>query len=462
MRPHESIRLTVCQQNAYNEIFGSLMSGNKTHALMGYAGTGKTTMINKLVLALREQNTDVLVTATTNKATAVIASKMPPGTNCQTIHAALGLKVKKDRGKTTLAPKNDRELPEAGTVVIIDECSMIGVDLMKAIRRDLFDCFVLFVGDPAQLPPVGEPVSPSFEVPRRSFLKTVVRQAVGNPIIEAATLLRDLHEGDVDLSWLHTQRNGNDGVFVLDPVKQRQWMDAAFTSEEFAKDPDAFRYLAFSNKCVDRINRRIRAKIYGETESPFIAGEKAVAGEMITSPRGEVTIANSEVVTVVDIQRGGRRFEFEKVSGSEAWTAGIPAWRVVLEGDQGKLTAWLPVEPFIVKRTLGRLESEAERLDHAMKARGQSSEEENTRWQAWKEISETFCDIKHAYAMTVHKSQGSTFRRAFVDLGDIMSAADHSGPLVVSQLLYVAATRASSALMMVNVPAAMRAEGAAA
>ncbi|WP_029604413.1 ATP-dependent DNA helicase [Kozakia baliensis] len=455
MRAHESIHLTVCQQRAYDEIISSLYSGNKTHALMGYAGTGKTTMVRKLVLALNEQSKNVLVTATTNKATAVIASKMPPGTDCRTIHAALGLKVKKERGKTVLVPKDDRELPEPGTIIVIDECSMCGDSLMRAIRRDLSHCFILFVGDPAQLAPVGEEISPSFNVPRKSFLKTVVRQAVDNPIINAATLLRELNGDEVDLSWLHTERNGNDGVFILDHTTQRKWMDAAFTSDEFKNDADAFRYLAFSNKTVDRINKRIRAKIHGETETPFIAGEKAVAGEMISSTKGDVTISNSEVVTVVDIQQSGRRFDFDKVIGSDFWSAGIPAYRVVLEGQQGKLTAWLPVDPWLVKKTLGRLESEAERLDQAMKMRG-LSQETNPRWEAWQEISETFCDIKHVYAMTVHKSQGSTFKRAFVDLGDIMSAGDHSGALIVSQLLYVAATRPSSALMIVNVPSSLR------
>lgn len=440
------------QQQAYDEIMASLLNGTPAHCLTGYAGTGKTTMLSKFVLAVLDLGKEIFVTATTNKAVAVIAGKMPESVTCQTIHRLLGRKVETVGGRKRLVPKVDRVLPPDGSVVVIDECSMIGAELMTCIRSDLRRCFVLFVGDPAQLPPVNEQASPSFSMPRSSHLTKVIRQGAGNPIVRAATRLRGLKEGEVDLSWLRTQRSGNDGIFVLDHDVQKQWMDRAFTSAEFRDDPDAFRYLAWRNATVEKINRRIREKIYGRTDTPFIPGEKAVAGEMISQRGTEVVIANSETVTVVDISEGGRRFTFDKVAGSGAWTAGIPGYQVTLEGEMGELTTWLPTNTAIVRAALGRLEAEALKLAQATRI----PDEENERWLAHAEVEETFSDLKHVYAMTVHKSQGSTFKRAFIDFGDIISAAPRAGHEVASQLLYVALTRASSAAFLCNVPLSLR------
>ena len=48
---------------------------------------------------------------------------------------------------------------------------------------------MIFVGDPAQLPPVGEVASETFAVENRSHLTTIVRQAAGNPILAAAGII---------------------------------------------------------------------------------------------------------------------------------------------------------------------------------------------------------------------------------------------------------------------------------
>lgn len=441
------------QQEAYDQIIGSLMSGNRWHVLMGYAGTGKTTMLAKFVAAMEAAGREVYVSATTNKAVAVIASKMPAGTHCQTVHKLIGRTVHNSRGKQILVPKDDRQLPPPGSIVIIDECSMIADDLFDAISDDLRGSFILFVGDPAQLAPVGQSESRVFtaSVEHKSSLTKVMRQAENNPIISAASLLRSSNGGECDLTWIAPARRGNDGIFVLDHEARKLWIDKAFNSAEFADDPDAFRYLAWTNRTVDRVNRRIREKIYGTTATPFIEGEKAVANAPISN--GTMSIANSEIVTVKAIRQSGRRFEFDAVMGSATWNAVLPGHNIVLEGDSVTIASFLPADPFIVTRTIARLESEAERFDDIFqRTNGRKPlEEENPRWVSWREVQEACCDVKHVYAMTVHKSQGSTFKRVFVDVGDIMLARDRD-PELMNQLLYVAATRPSSALFLCNVP----------
>ena len=86
------------------------------------------------------------------------------------------------------------------------------------------------MGDPAQLPPVGEVASETFAIENRSHLTTIVRQAAGNPILAAAGIIRASQGGGADLSWCVSSSNEEKhGIFLPAEAAQR-WMKKAFTS----------------------------------------------------------------------------------------------------------------------------------------------------------------------------------------------------------------------------------------
>jgi ATP-dependent exoDNAse (exonuclease V) alpha subunit len=195
------ISLNDNQAAALAQILAAYNAGKTRHVLTGNVGTGKTTLMQALVAELMGKDVAICVTAPTHKAVSVLARKLREaklhGVEAITIHSLLGLKPVPKDGSTI--PKREGK-SQAGRyqVVVIDEASMVSSDLFDFIEEDLQHHFVLFVGDPAQLPPVGEVETRCFSVPGKSHLSHIVRQAEGNPIIRAAQMIRDRQDTTPD------------------------------------------------------------------------------------------------------------------------------------------------------------------------------------------------------------------------------------------------------------------------
>ena len=246
------------------------------YLLTGHAGTGKTYLMQRLTKSMLANKRQVILSAPTHKAVTVLARKLAEakieGVACRTIHSVLSLKAKPQADRLVFQRERGAE-PVTADIVVIDECSMVDQDLFRHIKRHLPEAFVLFVGDPAQLPPVGESESQTFRTPNRSHLTTIIRQAAGNPILAAADVIRRSQGGASDLSWcVQAALASGHGVFVPGEAAYR-WMKKAFTSPEFDADPDSFRYLAWTNERVTQINETIRRWRYGDAiPSRFMPG----------------------------------------------------------------------------------------------------------------------------------------------------------------------------------------------
>ncbi|GAN89833.1 bacteriophage-type DNA helicase [Gluconobacter frateurii M-2] len=432
------VTLTLSQKTALDEIIKAHAEGRPTHLLTGYAGSGKTTLMQEVARHFLRLKVVTVITAPTHKATAVLRAKVDKDVECRTIQSHLGLQPSTQGGQTTLVrAKRPQTIPDG--VVIVDECSMISRELMGWIRDLLKYCFVLFVGDPAQLPPVGEEASPSFSVPSRSHLETVVRQAAGNPILEAATVIRQSQGGSVDWSWVQDARRDSSGLFI--PKDVESWLRKAFTSDAFDADNDSFRYLCWTNHRVHQVNQMVRRWRYGDhIEMPFMPGERAVARAPFSrqnEDKNRQQIATNEEVLVMDIQASRLSYRFEACGSVAAWSTDIPSWELtVLTMSGDEITAHLVQDEQQLQAVERRLVQEAK--------------QERKRWQHRFAFQSALLNLQAVYAMTVHTSQGSTFRNVFVDLGDIRRRSG-GNPLETKQLCYVALTRATDMVFLVNV-----------
>ncbi len=249
--------LTPDQAQALSDIEAAYEPGT-SYLLTGHAGTGKTYLMQRLTKSMLANKRQVILSAPTHKAVTVLARKLAEakieGVACRTIHSVLSLKAKPQTDRLVFQRERGAE-PVTADVVVIDECSMVDQDLFRHIKRHLPNSFVLFVGDPAQLPPVGEAESQTFRTPNRSHLTTIIRQAADNPILAAADVIRKSQGGASDLSWcVQASLASGHGVFVPGEAAYR-WMRKAFTSPEFEADPDSFRYLAWTNERVAQSQR---------------------------------------------------------------------------------------------------------------------------------------------------------------------------------------------------------------
>ena len=174
------------------------------YLLTGHAGSGKTYLMQRLTKNMLAKRRRIVLSAPTHKAVAVLARKLVEANvrdvPCRTIHSILSLTPKPRTDRLVFERERDAE-PVTADVVVVDECSMVSEDLYRHIKRHLPSAFGLFVGDPAQLPPVGEVESQTFATKNRSHLTTIVRQAAGNPILAAASIIRASQGGPADMSW---------------------------------------------------------------------------------------------------------------------------------------------------------------------------------------------------------------------------------------------------------------------
>ena len=410
------------QEAAYDTVYDRLARGERYTGLRGYAGTGKTYLVSRLVEQLVEEDCTVTVCAPTHKAVQVLSQQLSglgdAPVDMQTLHSFLGLRLEPaGDGEYELVHDDGCDFTEG--IVIVDEASMIGREEWQHIEETSGFVQWLFVGDPAQLPPVNEDPSPALDVPGPT-LETIHRQAADNPILELATQIRTGEAGRFESTF-------EDGKGVAVTHNRREFLDSilrAFDTEAFAEDATHARVLAYRNKTVRRYNREIRATRYGTDAPRFVEKEWLVATETWFH-EGVPRLTNSEEVRVkkasVDL--------FEADDQSE-WKT----WKLKVRTPGRGLT-----------RTAHVLhEDEFERYENALNKRREAAKEDGAKWNRYYELRERFARVDYAYASTVHKAQGSTFDTVFVDHRDLQACRGAER----QALLYVAVTRPARRLAL--------------
>lgn len=172
------------QQSAALEAVQSWLRNTKRQQvfrLFGYAGTGKTTLAKHLA---ETANGRVLFCAYTGKAAHVLGQKGCDGAS--TIHSLIyRLKGEDEDGPTFVL--NEDSPVKGASLVVVDECSMVGPDLAHDLLS--FGASILVLGDPAQLPPV-KGAGYFTDAEPDVMLTEITRQARKSPIIEMATRVR--------------------------------------------------------------------------------------------------------------------------------------------------------------------------------------------------------------------------------------------------------------------------------
>jgi exodeoxyribonuclease-5 len=370
--------LTEEQEAAYDEVYDRLARGERYTGLRGYAGTGKTYLVGRLVEQLLEEDCTVTVCAPTHKAVQVLSDELGDApVEMQTLHSFLGLRLEPTAdGEYELVADEGCDFNEG--VVIVDEASMIGREEWAHIEDSSGFVQWLFVGDPAQLPPVNEDPSPALDVPGPT-LETIHRQAADNPILELATQIRTGQSG----RFGSTFEDGKGVAITHDHEEFRDSVLRAFDSEAFAEDATHARVLAYRNKTVRRYNREIRAARYGADADRFVEGEWLVATETWFH-EGVPRLTNSQEVRV----KTATVDTFEADDQSE-WTV----WKLKVRTPGRGLT-----------RTAYVLhEDEFGRYENALERRREAAQEDGSKWDRFFELRERFARVDYAYASTVHK-----------------------------------------------------------
>ena len=423
--------------------------------IKGYAGTGKTTMLNALTQTLRTLKIRTVLMAPTGRAAKVLSgyTNLPAFTMHKKIY----------RQKSSTDGLGRFELDKnlyKNTWFVVDEASMISNEVNEnsvfgsgKLLDDLLEyvysgenCRLVLVGDTAQLPPVGINLSPALDstvLQEYGFgvieaeLREVVRQAEGSGILVNATQIRTRIE----------KGEHQNGFFPIDITHftDVERISGADLTESISSSYS--KYGMFETTIVTRSNKRANLYNKGIRGSILFRENEIERGDLLMVVKnnyywaGEDVeldfIANGDIAEIISI------YNYEELYGfrfANVCLRFIDYQDVELDCKIFLETLSIELAAFSYEQNRQLFESVSE--DYA--------DVKNKR-NRWKKVRENpyfnALQVKFAYALTCHKSQGGQWKAVYVDHGylneDMLDNEYY-------RWLYTAFTRPTEKLYLVN------------
>ena len=434
---------------------------NPTYILKGYAGTGKTSLVKTLVRTLPYIGMKYVLMAPTGRAAKVLSSYT--GRDASTIHRRIY--------QTKTLPDGSFRITRAenkykNALFIVDEASMIGeqkefggTSLLDDLLSYVFsgdNCRLLLIGDTAQLPPVESQQSPAlnceylkseFPITAATFeLTEVKRQALESGILYNATDIRQLLSQNLyeyELPLFHLQ--GFDDIQKIEPETFEEMLHNAFSN---SSDNEAV-IVCKSNKRANMFNQAIRGRILN-IEGEIATGDKLmiVKNNYFWTEGNDVMsfIANGDMAEIRKIKHFEEMYGFRFADVELSFTD---------YQDQPNIEAKILLDT-LYSNSPSLTEEENKKLFSAIE---EDYMDIPNRRERYKEMKKNpwfnALQVKFAYALTCHKTQGGQWSTVFID-----SSLNQKETLEVEDLrwLYTALTRAQERVYFVNFKEAFFAE----
>lgn len=418
--------------------------------LAGYAGTGKTSLTGAIVSVMRHIKVNTVLMAPTGRAAKVFGSMS--GQPAYTIHR----KIYRHALNTDMSP--GLQTNEAhDTLFIVDEASMIGdneggqygsllTDLIQYVFAG-YNNRLIFVGDTAQLPPVGCQHSPAMSIDllrsmglkvSRAVLTATARQQQGSGILTNATDLRRHIAANDMVAIPRLMTDGFDDIKIVNPVDLPEEIDAAYRRDGI----DGTLLITRSNKRATAFNGAIRDQIL-YLDGRLQKGEQimVVKNNYFWSRRvkGLDFIANGDIAVVDHVYGTESRYGFLFADVSLTLPDHDISFdaKVILDTLYSESAAMTGDE---IQRLYTAIMTDPQLFsDDTPVEKRLSALRSNPYWNA--------IQVKYAYAVTCHKAQGGQWNTVFVDMGYIHP--DAVG-LELYRWLYTAITRARTHLVIID------------
>lgn len=414
--------------------------------LEGKAGVGKTTVVSEMLKPFLSKKR-IMLSALSHKAKRVILTKVknsiidePRGLSDSSVASMLGMTFDLETGKFVKIWSKRKPKIKNMDIIIVDECSMIneeGLNLIMSEKKKTAK--VVFIGDVGQLPPIrenGDPharkISPTFNTLNRYKLTERVRQGEDSRILPYS-----------DFYW-------NNSVLSESPVEDPIPLEERVSSEELLfrtnlentilenkehflmiKNPrmkDLIKVVVYKNNTREMINWFIRNLIYVSPKE-FEVGDSLIFNDNYELGDDEV-IENATEVTIVGItekkfNNKWNGYVLDITDNDNTWSVDVLAKSSLNDYNQHISELFKKAKSLPLGRT--------------------RTKELGNAWSA----KRRFANLDFSYAITSHKSQGSTYKYVIIVEDDILSV----GPITdveKSQSLYTAITRASDKVFIVS------------
>jgi ATP-dependent exoDNAse (exonuclease V) alpha subunit len=455
------------QQEAFDQIKSFLDEpGQAFFILKGYAGTGKTTLLQHLAAYLDEEKIAFSLLAPTGRAAAVLSAKT--GFVARTLHSELyhfkdidgdadPAKEKTeigDFGQMRLlfeirTPDQDHE-----KIYIVDEASMIGderndessfasfgsghllTDFLSLVGNNK----VIFSGDPCQLPPVGSLHSPALTEEFFSRLgkkvlslemTRILRQKQDSDVLKLATQIRRMTALSYKTKWVKMPARSSEAIFL----KSFEQLKEMYIADLLSGDSEQTIAISLSNYNCHHINMEVRKRRYGNAHQPLQIGDLL----MVTQNNHLIPLTNGDFVEVVQVGHG------ESVKG-------ISFIRITVKARlTGKAhETLLCLEP--LNNGASNLTSDQQRLlmiDFSQRMRDKKIRPKTEAYFS-NMIRDPYLNslrANYGYAVTCHKSQGGEWEKVYFFLNKGMYVMD---PPELTRWWYTGITRSRDKLFLAS------------
>ena len=466
-KPVQQIKLTAGQEAAKKAILNFIStvdpSTGEYFTLTGKAGTGKTTLIQEVIREIAKENPyqRFVVSALAHKAVQVIYDKTKNSSkfvSASTVASLLGMKLDQETGLFKSTGKNAKIKLKRNSILFVDEASMLNEQNIKCLMDAAIrtDSKVIFLGDPGQLPPIRtgdlvkygtDSLSPVFKTQKDEYsagLTERVRQGEGSPILDYADTFwnysttegqTDRRVNDEDMSRVENAQ----GSIEFINEQQADKIVPLFKQAVETNNPSLIKVVAYHNNTVKQWNQIIRRKVYGDEYSPNpLPGDILMMTDTYNDPASDNAkplLFNSEDISVIS-------------TGPIRTVYRVQLMDATVKDPRGKIITVPLIIP--TKENMDEFNNNKRLLwNEAQKYkntdRGKYKKALDTYWNYGAE----WAHVEYGYAITSHKSQGSTYDVSIVDSADINSNGFMSD-ISKARSIYTAITRARNSAVILR------------
>lgn len=440
------------------------------YVIEGKAGTGKTTIAKEILKEFEDEQ--IYVAAVSHKAKGVIKNSFGEDTRGKkffSIAGLLGMKGINDNDTQTTKFQVGLKVPlldNPPALLVIDEASMITEDVLKKIidiNSSLSRPFqMLFLGDIGQIQPIRDEQSEFYRTHKdllnkksdifnskhKSKLITRVRQGEANPILPYADYFwENSQKENPELNpTQHIVRNNQitDKGSLLFSNSEAEVLNSVIKAVKNAVEKGLTNHVKIVTYHVNEkteLNQKIHEALFGN-DSDYSKGDMLILNSPYDLPDVNATMENSSEIQIksiqdTDVDEFGVHTLYLETNGTAYTRTGNEqkdcVIQVVSRNDIG-----------LYNQKLQELASRAKRqTNRALKKQA---------WSDFWEYKGRYADVDFGYAITAHKSQGSTYDIVVVDEKDIMGTTATSNQ-EKSELIYTALTRPrKTAIVISSVP----------
>lgn len=440
------------------------------YVIEGKAGTGKTTIAKEILKEFEDEQ--IYVAAVSHKAKGVIKNSFGEDTRGKkffSIASLLGMKGINDNDTQTTKFQVGTKVPlldNPPALLVIDEASMITEDVLKKIidiNSSLSRPFqMLFLGDIGQIQPIRDDQSEFYRTHKdllnkksdifnskhKSKLITRVRQGEANPILPYADYFwENSQKENPELNpTQHIVRNNQitDKGSLLFSNSEAEVLNSVIKAVKNAVEKGLTNHVKIVTYHVNEkteLNQKIHEALFGK-DSDYSKGDMLILNSPYDLPDVNATMENSSEIQIksiqdTDVDEFGVHTLYLETNGTAYTRTGNEQKDCVIQ--------------VVSRNGIGLYNQKLQELaSHAKRQTNRVLKKQ--AWGDFWEYKGRYADVDFGYAITAHKSQGSTYDIVVVDEKDIMGTSATSNQ-EKSELIYTALTRPrKTAIVISSVP----------